>query len=382
MSTPFEPLILEIPSLTISRMTVCLVNFAHLDPPFNGGVSRLAREVALGLLNQTPPSIRITFVVKMRFANRFKRWLGIQRNIILIPYSRHLPSRFVLQLVRPGLIVSPLFGVEPFVQVGSTSHIVSIPDTLPLDHPELFSAAEAQARQQSYQYIASAARTITLSKYSRDQLLRHLPLNPEQVQIVELGADGLPPPSPKSLINAPYIFYPANTWIHKRHELLLQTMALIWQVRPELKLVLSGGRPPNVNLNHLLSRYAPEEAVIDLGYVSEEKIATLYHHAEALMFTSQYEGFGMPVLEAMHAGCPVLCAPVTSLPEVAGDGALYVPSNTPEAWAKAFLEQLPEQRTHLIQRSQRQAAKFTWKQTRRKWVEAVLSVAGGTFSDG
>jgi glycosyltransferase involved in cell wall biosynthesis len=357
-------------------MPTCLVNFAYLDPPVNGGVSRLAREVSLGLLNETPPSLRVVFAVKLRFIPQFKSWLGIRQNIFIAPYSLHVPVKVLLRLTRPDVIVSPLFGIEPFIKSGTAAHVVSIPDTLSLDHPELFSEVEAQVRQQPYLRASSAKQIITLSQYAGRQVLRHLPVSTEKVQIIELGSDGLPPPASTPQVPEPYIFYPANTWAHKRHELLFQAMSLIWKERPDLKLVLCGGRPPNVDLTKLIQQYAPTGAAIDLGYVSETQLVALYQSAEAMLFTSQYEGFGMPVLEAMHAGCPVICAPVTSLPEVAGDAALYVTSDVPEAWANAFLNQLPTERGHLIQRGYQQASKFTWRQTRHKWVEVVLSVVG------
>ena len=357
-------------------MTTLLVNFAYLDPPLNGGVSRIARQVALGLLDGAPASFRIVFVVRMRFLPRFREWLDYRRNPAIVPYSSRFPSDLMLRLIRPAVIVSPLFGMEPFVRSGLSPHVVSLPDTLSLDHPELFGADEVQRRRQLYLLSSSARQIITLSQFARARILRHLPVSPERVQVIELGADGLPPSIPMQNIPRPFIFYPANTWPHKNHELLFQTMSFIWKERPDVTLVLSGGRPPNVDLSTLVRHYALQHQVLDLGYISDGLVAALYQQAEAMLFTSQYEGFGMPVLEAMHSGCPVICAPVTSIPEIAGEAALYVNDPNPEAWANAFLKQLPNQKATLIQRGYQQAAKFTWRQTRQKWVETILNSAG------
>jgi glycosyltransferase involved in cell wall biosynthesis len=362
-------------------MTVCLINLVNLDPPINGGMSRVAREVTRALLEETPSTFHASVVVGARFFPKFKRWLSVQHRFSAIPYSRYVPAQLILQWIRPDVIVSPLFGVEPFTWVGSIPHIVSIPDTLIFDHPELFDANENRLRRESYQRAVSATRIVTLSEYARQQLSFHLRLAPDQTRVIRLGADGLPS-SKTQPIPPPYAYYPANTWQHKRHDLLLQTMALIWQKRSDVKLVFSGGRPPNLDLDALIARYAPMGKVIDLGHVSEMEIAGLYTHAEALLFTSQYEGFGIPILEAMRAGCPVLCAPVTAIPEVAGDAALYVDSEQPEVWADAFLNQLPQQRNDLIVRGYQQATKFTWAETRRRWVELVLSVVHAARADG
>lgn len=363
-------------------MSTILVNFAHLDPPNNGGVSRLAREVGRALVEDLSPKHRVVFVVRSRFMPKFRDWLGSNQYAWVIPYNHYIPTRWLLHLLRPNVVVSPLFGVEPFIDTGSIPHVVSIPDTLALDHPELFTTAELEFRRQVYEHARSAARIITLSAFSRTKLIQRLPVPEQRVKTIPLGADGLADTTGPHIVDEPYVFYPANTWHHKRHEFLLQIMALIWQAQPGLKLILSGGRPPGIDLDAIISHYAPRDAVIDLGFIPDEQVATFYRHSEALLFTSAYEGFGMPILEAMRAGCPVICSPVSAIPEVAGDAALYVTDDTPEAWASAFLDRLPRERQLLIEQGRRQAAQFTWTQTRHQWVRVILeTVRVGRASD-
>src|SRR5208282_4076800 len=99
-----------------------------------------------------------------------------------------------------------------------------------------------------------------------------------------------------------------------------------------------------------------------------------YRRAEALLFVSEYEGFGMPLVEAMVNHCPVICAPLTAIPEVAGNAALYVNSEDPWAWASAFLEQLPALRSRLIEKGRRQAQNLTWDKMRDGWRAHLMSV--------
>ena len=357
-----------------ARAKLCLINLAHLDPPNNGGVSQLAREVTLGLLS-APVQLQCLLVVRARFLPQFRRWLGLDGSVRIIPYSRFLPLPRILKLLRPTVIVSPLFGVEPFGFARDAAHVVSIPDTLVLDHPELFSPTQLQQRRQVYERSLAATTVITLSNFSRAQLVAHFPDSKAQIEVAGLGADLALPSAAEPPTTVPYIFYPANSWKHKRHDLLLHTMQRIWRARPDLKLVLSGGRPPDVDLHALIAQNAPAGAVIDLGYGSKAQLAAAYQHAEALLFTSQYEGFGMPLLEAMQAGCPVICAPVTAIPEVAAAAALYVNSDDPDDWAAAFLEQLPPQRETLIRAGYERAASFAWMKTREQWLRAVVSAA-------
>src|SRR6185369_10452375 len=98
---------------------------------------------------------------------------------------------------------------------------------------------------------------------------------------------------------------------------------------------------------------------------------------EALLFVSQYEGFGMPLLEAMQQGCPVICAPLAAIPEVVGEAGLYVNSENVDEWVDAILTQLPQRRESLIAAGRERAAQFTWAKTREGWQKALREVGMG-----
>ena len=107
------------------------------------------------------------------------------------------------------------------------------------------------------------------------------------------------------------LLYPARPWPHKNHARLFEAFARLRARRPNLRLVLTGE-----------GEYGALPAGVEArGRVSRDELVRLYQGAAALVFPSLYEGFGMPVLEAMACGCPVACSNVTSLPEVAGDAA-------------------------------------------------------------
>ncbi|PZR76848.1 MAG: hypothetical protein DLM73_01440 [Chthoniobacterales bacterium] len=102
-----------------------------------------------------------------------------------------------------------------------------------------------------------------------------------------------------------------------------------------------------------------------LGYVDEERLATLYHQAIGVVFPSWYEGFGLPVIEAMQNGCPVICSDRTSLPEVGGDVPLYIDPSQPESICDAMLllEQDPVRRQQCREAGRRRAKEFSWDRT-------------------
>ena len=118
-------------------MTTCLVNLAYLDPARIGGVGRIAHEVSQLLTEcaDNAADIRVVFVVGWRFAGAFAEWLA--RSAVVVPFITRYDLRVTLQLLKPDVIVSPLFGLEPFTLVKAL-HIVGMPDALALDHPELF----------------------------------------------------------------------------------------------------------------------------------------------------------------------------------------------------------------------------------------------------
>jgi glycosyltransferase involved in cell wall biosynthesis len=363
-------------------MTICLVNLAYLDPAHIGGVGRIAQEVSRLLASCTNANTtRVVFVVGWRFAGAFAAWLG--KSAVVVPYLTRYDFLLTTQALKPAVIVSPLFGLEPFQHI-SALHIAGMPDALVLDHPELFSAIDLAYRQRVYANLLRAFRVVTLSEHARGRLLQHTALKPEQVKVAALGAD-LQNTSSAVMPELPlhYLLYPANIWPHKRHELLFRVMNRVWEQQPDLHLVLTGGRSDadKQTLSELLTRHnCPPEHIHDLGYVTDAELTELYRGAEAVIFPSQYEGFGMPLLEAMHQGSPVICAPEAAVPEVVGEAGLYVSGEDIGVWAEAILKTLPEQRERLVALGLRQAANYTWAQTRARW-GAILAEAGVICGD-
>jgi glycosyltransferase involved in cell wall biosynthesis len=123
---------------------------------------------------------------------------------------------------------------------------------------------------------------------------------------------------------------------------------------------------------------ALQGSVLFPGHVSDDELTALYQMATALVFPSLYEGFGLPVLEAMMAGCPVIAACTSSLPEVAGNAALFVDPLRPAEMAEAMQRILQDEalRTQLIQDGAKQAGMFSWEETARKTREVYRQVSG------
>jgi glycosyltransferase involved in cell wall biosynthesis len=140
-------------------------------------------------------------------------------------------------------------------------------------------------------------------------------------------------------VKQPFLFYPAQPWLHKNHLRLLEAMSLVSDSLPkEYKLVLTGQPfPPDHPAAALMLDPRIRDRVVHLGYRSPREVAALYRGAEALVFPSLFEGFGIPLVEAMQQGCPIVCGRHTCLPEIVGDAALFTAVSSADALAEAML---------------------------------------------
>jgi glycosyltransferase involved in cell wall biosynthesis len=190
---------------------------------------------------------------------------------------------------------------------------------------------------------------VCISGFVRESVLKHALLDPERVHTIHIQLPNrLPEAAPQALAETlgalsleagRYLLYPANFWPHKNHEALLAAFHRLRGRDPSFrtKLVCSGA--PSERSRRLAgdaARMGLGESTIFPGYLPEPQLAALLQGCAALVYPSLYEGFGMPVLEAMAAGKPVLCSSVTSLPEIAGDAALYFDPARPEEIADAI----------------------------------------------
>jgi glycosyltransferase involved in cell wall biosynthesis len=252
-----------------------------------------------------------------------------------------------LELDRLDAIHFPLSVMLP--PVSSPPAVTTVLDLQHEEHPEFFGRAELTYRRVVYGRTIKRSRiVITISEHARAVLIDRHDLAPERVRAIHLAVDHdvFTPSGPP---RGDYLLYPARPWPHKNHARLYEAFALLRREHPELRLVLTGEGDYG----------ALPEGVEARGRVTEAELVALYQRAAALVFPSLYEGFGMPVIEAMACGCPVACANTTSLPEVAGDAARLFDPRDVEDIARAVDEVLRAQ--HLwAERGIARARLFTW----------------------
>lgn len=250
--------------------------------------------------------------------------------------------------------------------------VVTIHDCAFYDQPEGFSRKFAAWYQFLVPRLARRIRKIiTISQFSCDRLLEYCRVAREKIVVIPQGVDGrFRPLSPEAIaelrlkVQLPdrYVLFVGNLAPRKNLLRLLAAWELVRPRFPDTSLVLAGARNQVFRDAGLP---APPPGVMAAGYVADEHLPALYCGAECFAFPSLYEGFGLPVLEAMACGVPVLASNVTSLPEVAGDAALLVDPYSVEAIADGLARLLADAalRRELSGRGITRAAEFTWDRT-------------------
>jgi glycosyltransferase involved in cell wall biosynthesis len=214
--------------------------------------------------------------------------------------------------------------------------ILTVNDLQHLEYPEFFSSSDWSDRESLYRRSAANARhIICISEFTRQDLHRRYAVALEKMTTVWIipGRSAwkvVPEASRESLLAGmglaqPFLLFPAHCWPHKNHARLVEAIGLVESSLPAgLKLVLTGSPfPQDHPAATLIRERGLARRIVHTGYRSPLELRALYQGCLAVVFPSLFEGFGIPVAEGIISGKPVLCSNVTSLPEIAGDAAVF-----------------------------------------------------------
>jgi hypothetical protein len=239
--------------------------------------------------------------------------------------------------------------------------------------PQFFDPAEIEGRERTFFAVAIRADWIVCnSEFTKETLLAHFEtIKPERVSVIPIAVHSrlseVKPIDSKlevlEKMRRPFLYYPANFWPHKNHRMLLTAFNTLLHQRPDLNLDIVFTGAPSQEQEHLKSAVEGmnlADRVHFGGFLPDEAIAGLFMQCEAVIYPSLYEGFGIPILEAFTFGKPVLCSDVTSLPEVAGKGALYFNPRKPDEILQAISTLLDDMSltARLVQAGQKRLAVF------------------------
>jgi glycosyltransferase involved in cell wall biosynthesis len=223
--------------------------------------------------------------------------------------------------------------------------------------------------------VKKSKQIITISDYVKEDLLNFVKINKDKITTIYLAADEITDPMEpiKDLQSKPFIFYVGRPQPHKNLSRLLQAFAILKKSHLDLLLVLAGRKDEVYDgVAEEAKKVGVNESVIFLGYVTEGQLKWLYRGCKAYVFPSLSEGFGLPGLEAMRHGAPVISSDMTCLPEVYDDAAWYCNPLDVHDIARSIDEVLTntELRNELIKRGRERARQFSWQ----KMAEQTLDV--------
>jgi glycosyltransferase involved in cell wall biosynthesis len=219
--------------------------------------------------------------------------------------------------------------------------VITFTDMQERFYPQFFTAKQLEERFHHYDWsLRMADVVIAISDFTKRSCTDIVGISARKVQTIHLSPDDLPPPrEPAGWQSAgweKFLYYPANFWDHKNHLNLLGALGQLRANGQTVRCVFTGsvfGR--EAEWDAAVVETGTADLVRHLGRRPRAELSWLFRNTRGLIVPSLFEGFGIPVVEAMHCGCPVACSGGTSLPEVAGDSALYFDPRDVKAIAHA-----------------------------------------------
>lgn len=256
----------------------------------------------------------------------------------------------------------------------SVPWVQTLHDLTPLvfRHPLL--AADRQRWERIGPRLADAARIICVSESSAHQATQLLGIDASRITVVPLGVDPAFSPDGPRRDDGAYLLWVSSWGPHKGLETAAKVVAALAAVGRPHRLLVAGYQDVEM-LRQVRRAIEPAGDHVEvLGHV--EDLAPLYRGADALLVTSRAEGFGLPVVEAMASGCPVIAFANTSLPEVIGDAGLLIPDGEFDAYVTGVQQLLDDAtlRSKLRERGVDRAKQFSWRRTVEQHVEVYRSL--------
>lgn len=352
----------------------------------HAGVAALPRPVAI---NGKFTSQRLTGVQRVahEFTSALARLLPGERNPTLVVPSDHASDTLPPTVARR--VVPRLRGALweqlalPFATRGQTlvslcnigplfkrNQVVMIHDVAVLDFPQGYSLKFRLWYRFAFWMLKRRARHIlTVSRFSKERIVARLGVAPTDVSTIVSGVDhfgrieGDPSVLDRlGLAYDGYVLIVGSLAPGKNLARTLEAIARLERMRPELRFVIAGGSNVRIFGASALGERASAGNVTWAGYVSDGELKALYENAGCFVFPSLYEGFGLPPLEAMYCGCPVIVSREASLPEACGDAALYCDAHDAIDIAATIAQLMgdAELRRELREKGRARASRYRW----------------------
>jgi len=360
------------------------INLSYLRPKAVGGSEVYVRELISRLARL--PGTRVTVFCWDEAAASFANDQALE--VIVISTGRFSQLRRLIvdnislaQALRKtpvDVLFSPANFAAPLLPC-RVPQVATVHDFQHAHIPECFTAGERLFRTALFRAtFLRCRRIIAISDATRQDAMLGYGLKEDRIVTVLEGVSHSPPPEASECeavrvrydLPETYFFYPAMTAPHKNHKVLLDALrALRADSCCDAHLVFSGARTEHYTE---VERNARELGLADyvhhIGFLPREDVFPVLASSRGLVFPSLFEGFGLPVLEAMQCNVPVIAANTTSIPEVAGDAAILLPPEASKAWAAAMATMLCDElrSQELVALGRTNIKKFSWDRCARE----------------
>ena len=284
---------------------------------------------------------------------------------------------------RPNVYFSPFY---PFLPYMSGGLVLTIFDLTPLTHPHCHLPNAIYVTRITMQWAKRAKRLLTFSDAVKAQLIEIFRFTNERIIVTPLAPAEHFKPQPKEFVESvmrkyglaeSYVLYVGVVEPRKNLNVFLRAFARLKNELPHRFVIAGSLGWYSDSVLAEIEKLGLQNRVTIVGYVPDDELPALYCGADAFIYPSLAEGFGLPVIEAMACGTPVLCSNAPALPEVAGNAAIMIDPRDEDAWTHALKEMLinKELRSELSRLGIERAREFSWKQTALKTLKAFEEAA-------
>ncbi len=323
-----------------------------------GGATGFAIELVKGLSQRSDISILVICAdwnveylkkelsrnVEYYQINGTRRITGrVEIDAVINRIIRHMPGNKPLEDRKIDLLYCPFSA--PTYRTKGVPIVSTILDIQHEYYPQFFTPEELGHRRQFYNAIVkNVERVVCISDYTKETFCEKYGYPIEKASTVYIAIQNRFSNKNDSIlerlniVSGKYIVYPANFWEHKNHKLLLNAFAMFVETtNTDLKLVLTGNPLENTAYyEKLLDSMKIKDKVVITGYISKEELYSVLDNSRGLIYPSLFEGFGIPVVEAMYLYKPIACSNLTSLPEIGCDSIYYFDPKKPDEIAKGI----------------------------------------------
>lgn len=338
---------------------------------YHGGIGIFIQNMVKRLLKNNKDSWDFSLLVPKKISNPFQFEENYSTIFFDVPIYSPLEQIAYLKKIPPcDLFWTPHFNA-PLLPIRAKKRVVTIHDTYHLSHASSFPFFERLYSKLLYYFALKTADLITtVSCFSQKEIESHFPFVKDKITVIYNGVDHLlfQKPLKKSSYILPdkYFLFVGSLKPHKNLRTLLSAFEIFLKDYPDFSLLIVGKKEKMIHHDPIEAFLFEKPSIKDKVYlyhqVQTADLPFFYSSAFALVFPSLYEGFGLPLLEAMSASCPILASDKASIAEVCQSAAYYFDPLDPRAMAQAMkrLVQTPSLRKELIEKGQMRCKEFSW----------------------